>query len=123
MTAHTPGPWEAQGYDGGPVNVVALKVNPQRVICQIIVRDSTGHLSQAKANAQLIADAPTLKQQNAELLEALEAMVAAFGEMDGRIPADVGSRTLAEQEAINRRALRQASAAIDKAEKGGSDGS
>ena len=56
-----------------------------------------------------------LRTQQAELLAALERMIEAFGENQGRIPADSGSWTVSDQAAINRRALYVARAAIEKA--------
>ncbi len=52
---------------------------------------------------------------HAELLAALKDMQAAFGETDGRIPSDAGSRSIDEQESINKRALKAARLAIDRA--------
>ncbi len=95
MSAHTPGPWIAEGAE-----IVAL-VDPEHTatyyapVCTIDDEWSTGIV---EANARLIAAAP-------DLLAALQNMVAHFGHWASQI----------DMKQIDRDAVAMARAAIGKA--------
>lgn len=101
---HTPIPWHIKAQDHGGPQIWAERVQ--------VAFAFAGDNQPSKANADFIVRAVN---NHAKLLAALEGMRDAFGENEGRIPADVGSRSIDEVEAINKVALRQARAAIEEA--------
>ena len=72
MKKHTPGPWMA----GIPSSIVGWPVIAPGALSRLICSVAYSHPEEpeAKANAELIADAPRLKAENAELLAALKAI-------------------------------------------------
>lgn len=90
-TEHTPGPWELIKMVG------EFEIYDSKGYCIGAVYDVNGN-KENKHNADLIASAPNLYQQNAELLLALEELVS----WSAHFPQAMNDDLLKAKNAINK---------------------
>lgn len=77
MAGHTPGPWQVTHLRRGTDYVNAFRVSGPadgRAECEPLFETAFPHNDHNEANARLIASAPRLLQENAELREALAGL-------------------------------------------------
>jgi len=78
MSKHTPGPWVIHPtfaqIDAGPI--INGKLTP---ICKMLWPTDLRSEEETMVNAELIASLPELVKQNAQMLEALEALASNHG--------------------------------------------